>query len=195
MIAALTGTGLSAAAGLNAWIPFLIVALVARYTDFLNLPSQYSWIESSWAIGISAVLLFSEVVLDKVAVIDNINDLISTAVRPTIGALIFSATSAAEQFDNSMWVQDNQWFTIIVGAVVAGVVHGTKTATRPAVNMATAGMGGPVVSTVEDGLSVSMSVAAVFMPILILIVGIPLMFGLGWLAWKLWFRRRSARTQ
>ena len=30
--------GLSAAAGLNAYIPFLIVALIARFTDFIMLP-------------------------------------------------------------------------------------------------------------------------------------------------------------
>ena len=45
MIAALTGMGLSAAAGLNAYIPFLIVALVARFTDFITLPQSYAWIE------------------------------------------------------------------------------------------------------------------------------------------------------
>ena len=57
MLAALTGAGLSAAAGLNAYIPFILVALFARFTDFINLPHQYAWIESWWAIGIAAVLL------------------------------------------------------------------------------------------------------------------------------------------
>ena len=49
MIAALTGMGLSAAAGFNAYIPFLIVALVARFSDFITLPQSYAWIESWWA--------------------------------------------------------------------------------------------------------------------------------------------------
>ena len=65
MIAALTGMGLSAAAGLNAYIPFLVVALIARFTDFITLPQSYSWIESWWAIGIGAVLLLTEVVLAR----------------------------------------------------------------------------------------------------------------------------------
>ena len=50
MIAALTGMGLSAAAGLNAYIPFLIVALIARFTDLITLPTSFAWIESWWAI-------------------------------------------------------------------------------------------------------------------------------------------------
>ena len=46
------GNGLSAAAGLNAYIPFLIVALIAKYTDVITLPASYAWMESWWAIGI-----------------------------------------------------------------------------------------------------------------------------------------------
>ena len=66
MIAALTGMGLSAAAGLNAYIPFLIVALIARFTDLITLPTSFAWIESWWAIGIGSILLIAELVLDKI---------------------------------------------------------------------------------------------------------------------------------
>ena len=88
MLAALTGMGLSAAAGLNAYIPFLIVALVARFTDYITLPVGYQWIESNWAIGIGAVLLATEVVLDKVPAVDTVNDTIQTFIRPSMGGLI-----------------------------------------------------------------------------------------------------------
>ena len=37
MLAALTGMGLSAAAGLNAYIPFLVVALIARSVSYTHL--------------------------------------------------------------------------------------------------------------------------------------------------------------
>ena len=70
MIAALTGMGLSAAAGLNAYIPFLVVALIARFTDVITLPQSYSWIESWWAIGIGSVLLLTEVVLPGYAALE-----------------------------------------------------------------------------------------------------------------------------
>ena len=95
MLAALTGMGLSAAAGLNAYIPFLIVALVARFTDLITLPASYAWIESGWAIGIGAVLLLSEVVLDKIPAVDTVNDAVQTFIRPAMGGLMFAATSAA----------------------------------------------------------------------------------------------------
>ena len=65
MLAALTGLGLSAAAGFNAYIPFLIVACVARFTTLVTLPSEFAWIESWWAIGGAAILLVS-VELDEI---------------------------------------------------------------------------------------------------------------------------------
>ncbi len=107
MIAALTGSGLAAAAGLNAYIPFLLVAVIARTTEVIELPAEYLWVQSDWAILVGAVLLFTELVLDKIPVVDHLNDLVSTVIRPTVGGLIFSATSSAQNLDNSQWMQQN----------------------------------------------------------------------------------------
>ena len=104
MIAALTGTGLSAAAGLNAYIPFLIVALIAKYTDLVVLPASYGWMESWWAIGIGTVLLLTEVVLDKVPAVDTVNDAVQTFIRPSMGGLLGAATAGAARLDGSPWM-------------------------------------------------------------------------------------------
>jgi Domain of unknown function (DUF4126) len=95
MLASLTGLGLSAAAGLNAYIPLLLVGLLARFTGVVDLPEPYRWIQSGWALTVVAVLLLAEVVLDKVAVVDHVNDLVQTLVRPAVGGVIFAATTAA----------------------------------------------------------------------------------------------------
>ena len=92
MLASLTGLGLSAAAGLNAYIPLLLVGVLARFTDVITLPEPYRWIQSGWAIGIVSVLLVAELILDKVAVVDHVNDVLQTVVRPTAGGLAFSAS-------------------------------------------------------------------------------------------------------
>ena len=131
MIAALTGMGLSAAAGLNAYIPFLIVALIARFTDVITLPATYAWIESWWAIGIGSVLLLSEVVLDKIPAVDSVNDAVQTFIRPAMGGLIFAATAAAEELDSSAWMAAHPWVGIVLGVVVSGLVHAGKAAARP----------------------------------------------------------------
>lgn len=192
MLAALTGMGLSAAAGLNAYIPFLIVALVARFTDYITLPVGYEWIESNWAIGIGAVLLATEVVLDKVPAVDTVNDTIQTFIRPSMGGLIFAASTAASELDNSTWMTQNPWASVVLGVIISGLVHTGKMAARPVINVGTVGAGAPVVSTVEDGASIGLSVIALIAPVLV-IVALAL---LAWVLIWMWLRvRRWRRTR
>ena len=192
MLAALTGAGLSAAAGLNAYIPFILVALIARFTDVINLPHQYAWIESNWAIGIAAVLLLSEVVLDKVAIVDHVNDAVGTFVRPATGGLIFAASTAAEDFEQgSTFMQDNPWVGVLLGIITAGIVHTGKAVTRPVVNTTTGGLGTPVVSAAEDGAALTLSLVAIFLPVLVIFVLLFLLWG----AFALWRRQRRRRAQ
>jgi uncharacterized protein DUF4126 len=191
MLAALTGLGLSAAAGLNAYIPLLLVGVLARFTDVITLPEPYRWIQSGWAIAIVSVLLLAEVVLDKVAVVDHVNDLIQTFVRPAVGGVIFAATTAAAQVDNSTWMQQHPWVGVLLGVAAAGVVHATKASARPLVNVTTVGTGTPVVSAAEDAASLGMSLIAIFLPILVVVV--LLLFGWAvFAAWRRVRRRRSA---
>jgi len=192
VLAALTGMGLSAAAGLNAYIPFLVVALIARFTDYITLPVGYEWIESNWAIGIGAALLIAEVILDKIPAVDTINDTIQTFIRPSMGGLIFAATTAAAQLDNSTWMQQNPWVSVVLGVLISGLVHTGKMAARPVINVGTVGTGAPVVSTVEDVSSLGLSLIALIAPLLV-IVALAL---LAWVLIWMWLRvRRWRRTR
>ncbi len=192
MLAALTGTGLSAAAGLNAYIPFLVVALGARFTDAIVLPEGWEWMESNWAIGIGAVLLLSEIVLDKIPAVDTVNDTIQTFIRPGMGGMIFAATTAAAEVDQSTWMQQNPWVSVVLGVLISGFVHSGKMAARPVINGATAGVGAPVVSTVEDVSSVGLSFLALLAPVLAFIAVVLL----AWLLIWMWLRvRRWRRTR
>jgi hypothetical protein len=174
MLASLTGLGLSAAAGLNAYIPLLLVGLLSRFTGVITLPEPYRWIQSGWALGVVAALLVAEVVLDKVAVVDHLNDLVQTLVRPTVGGVIFAAAAAAEQADASAWMQRHQWVGVLLGVVVAGAVHALKATARPLVNVSTVGVGTPLVSAAEDAASLGMSLVAVFLPLLVVVALLPL---------------------
>ena len=192
MLAALTGMGLSAAAGLNAYIPFLVVALIARFTDYITLPVGYEWIESNWAIGIGAALLLAEVILDKIPAVDTINDTIQTFIRPSMGGLIFAATTAAAQLDNSTWMKENPWVSVVLGVLISGLVHTGKMAARPVINVGTVGTGAPVVSTVEDIGSLGLSLIALIAPLLVIIA----LALLAWLLIWMWLRvRRWRRTR
>ena len=196
MIAALTGMGLSAAAGLNAYIPFLIVALVTKYTDLVVLPASYGWMESWWAIGIGAALLLTEVVVDKVPAVDTVNDAVQSFIRPGMGGLLGAATAGAGRLDESAWMAQNPWVGVVLGVVVAGVVHAGKTTARPVADAATVGMGAPVLSTVEDGASVGLSLIALFVPVLVVVALVVVLAALAWLVARARaLRRRPAERR
>jgi hypothetical protein len=190
----LTGTGLAASAGLNAYIPLLALGLLSRYSDLIDLPSGWQWLSNGWVMAILAVLLSIEFVADKVPVVDHVNDVIQTAVRPTSGGLVFSAGASSETVtvtDPANFFTTHQWVPIAVGVLVALGVHGAKAAVRPVVNATTVGMGAPVVSTVEDVGSVVMSVVAILLPLLVLALLLLLVFGFV----ALWRRRRRRRHE
>lgn len=195
MIAALTGMGLSAAAGLNAYIPFIIVALLARFTDAVVLPTGFEWMESWWAIGIGAVLLVTEITLDKVPAVDSLNDAVQTVIRPGMGGLMGAATAGASTLDESTWMQEHAWVGVVLGIVVAGLVHTGKAASRPVINAGTAGFGAPVASTAEDGVAVGIALVAIFLPLLVVLVLVVLVAALVWVlsAWRRLRRRRQPR--
>src|SRR5689334_24012328 len=94
VLEALTGTGLAASAGLNAYIPLVIMGMLARYTGVIDLPSGWQWLSNGWVLIILVLLLSVEVVADKVPVVDHVNDVVQTVVRPTSGGIVFGAGAA-----------------------------------------------------------------------------------------------------
>jgi hypothetical protein len=193
----LTGTGLAASAGLNAYIPLLLVGLLNRYTGLIDLPSGWQWLSNGWVIAILVVLLAVEVVADKVPVVDHVNDTVQTFVRPTAGGLAFGAGSTSQTVtvsDPGQFFSANQWLPIALGVAVALGVHIVKAATRPVVNATTAGLGAPVASTAEDATSVIMSVVAVVLPVLVLVLLAGMVLGAGVLLRKRAERNRARRA-
>ncbi|WP_306203728.1 DUF4126 domain-containing protein [Actinoplanes sp. RD1] len=193
MLEALTGTGLAASAGLNAYIPLLTMGLLARYTDLIDLPTGSQWLANGWVIGIFAVLLAVEVVADKVPVVDHVNDLVQTVVRPTAGGIVFGAGSSSQTVtvqDPGSFFGSHQWVPVAAGILIALCVHGVKAASRPVVNATTGGVGAPVASTAEDFSSVVLSVLAIMLPVLVLVGLIVLVLAAVWV-----FRRRSRRKR
>ena len=193
MFEVLTGTGLAASAGLNAYIPLLILGLLGRYTDLIDLPSGWAWLGNGWVIAIMAVLLAVEMVADKVPVVDHINDVVQTVVRPTAGGLAFGAGSSSETVtvsDPGSFFSSHQWVPVVTGVLLALGVHLLESAARPVINAATAGIGAPVASTAEDATSVVVSLAAIILPVLVLVFLVGLVFFIFWFV-----RRRSDRRR
>ena len=180
MVDIFSAFGLSASAGLNAYLPLLIVAVSARLNLF-ELNEPFDAMQSWWVIGLLAVLTLIEVLVDKIPAVDTANDVINTVIRPAAGALLFAASANV--------VNDvSPVLSIILGLLTAGGVHAAKASLRPAITATTAGVGNPVVSTVEDIIAAITSLLAVLIPWMVLLVAVAgiVMF----LRWRL---RRAGR--
>lgn len=168
----LTGLGLATSAGLNAYIPLMMIGLLARYTDLITLPTTWQWLENGWTLTILGLLLVIEFVADKIPVVDHVNDVIQTVVRPGAGGIAFGAATSSQTVtvqDPGEFFSSNQWVPIVIGIVISLVVHGMKAAARPVVNLSTGGFGAPVASVTEDAFSVTMAFAAIIFPLLIIV--------------------------
>ncbi|MDI7275699.1 MAG: DUF4126 domain-containing protein [Anaerolineae bacterium] len=186
MIEAVSGLaaafGLASSAGLNAYLPLLIVALTARFTPLIRLRPPFDLLTNGWIMLLLAVLLAIEVVADKIPAVDTANDVIQTFIRPIAGAILFAASAR-------VIVEIHPLLAIACGVLVAGGVHAAKATARPAITAASAGVLNPVVSTGEDILSAVISVLSVLVPLVILVV-VPALVVLLILS----RRRRAARS-
>jgi hypothetical protein len=158
-----TAFGLSASAGLNAYLPLLVVALTAKYTDLLKLNEPWDVMTSWWVIGTLVVLLLVEMTVDKIPAVDTMNDVVQTIGRPVAGAILFAASSGV--------VGDmSPVLAFIAGLVLAGSVHAVKSVARPAVTATTAGVGNWVVSIIEDILALIAAILSILIPIMIVLI-------------------------
>lgn len=177
--------GLSASAGLNAYIPLLVVGVIAHYfPDTLNLNQPWDLIANPWILILLGVLVIIEMIADKVPAVNHLNDLIQTVVRPAAGAIAFAASAKV--------VTDiNPVLALACGLLMAGGVHVVKSAAvRPAVTATTAGAGNVPVSIAEDIVAFVASVFAILLPI---VMGTILIILLALVLWWLW--RRTDKTQ
>lgn len=177
--------GLSASAGLNAYIPLLVVSLLARYTDLIKLNPPWDTLSSGWIIGLLLVLILVEFFADKVPAINHANDIIQTIVRPIAGAIVFAASA-------QVITEINPIISMAAGVLIAGGVHTVKSAAvRPAVTATTGGAGNVPVSILEDIISTVLSILSVIIPIL---VGMIVILFTSWVVWLLWRRANKTRS-
>lgn len=194
MLEIATGSGLALSAGLNAWVPLIFLGMLSRFTDLVELPGTWAWLENGWVMAILTVLLVLEFAADKIPVLDSINDVVQTIVRPTAGGIAFGAGSMSETTtvtDPATFVQSGQWIPIVSGIVLALGTHAAKAGGRVVANTMSGGTAAPVVSAAEDATSIGVSFLAVLAPLAIIPVLILFVIGVILLVRSLVKHRRA----
>lgn len=157
--------GLSASAGVNAYIPLLVVSLTGKFfPETLTLSEPWDILTSWIVILVLIILSLIEFFADKVPAINHINDAIQTLIRPTAGAILFASTTGAASNINPI-------LAAVVGLLTAGGVHATKSLlVRPAVTATTAGTGTTPVSIIEDVIAAVVSILSMIIPVIIAVI-------------------------
>jgi uncharacterized membrane protein len=179
LLGIMSAFGLSASAGLNAYIPLLVVGVIAHYSNWIKLTPPYDLLANPWILILVSVLLIIEMVADKVPAVNHINDLIQTFIRPAAGAIVFAASTNVVNGIHPL-------LALACGLLVAGSIHTVKSAAiRPAVTATTGGTANIPVSIAEDVVSTTLSILSIVIPIL---VGVFLVVLLALVIWWFWQR-------
>jgi hypothetical protein len=169
--AVFAAVGLSACAGLRAFLPVFGIGAAARLFDWPLAPAV-GWLSSDAALIIFGLATVLEICADKIPVVDNVLDSIHTFAGPAAGALV----------SFSPFVEISPPFAlalaIMTGATIAGGVHALAATSRVKSTLLTAGLANPLLSFIEDVVAFVSLIMALLAPILILlfIIAIVLFF-------------------
>ena len=185
VLALFLGLGLSASTGLNTFLPLLLLSAAARFNIAgITLGEKFEWLSSDVAIIVLIIACVLELVADKFPAVDHFLDAAGTFVRPVAGTL--AAASVLTGVDPTVAAIVG----LIIGAPTSFGFHSLKAATRVGSSATTFGCANPILSLIEDLLSLLISVIAIFTPILVPLVLIVLAF----LLWKLVKRIRASSS-
>ena len=163
------GVGLSASVGFRIFLPLFALSL-ATYFDVWQLNESWEWIGSTAALVTLGAATLVEIFAYFIPYIDNLLDGIAVPLAALAGTAIMLST-VADLSPVITWA-----LAIIAGGGTAAAVAGTSSTTRLASTVTTGGLANPVVSTIETGTSVVMSIIAIFLPILAAILVIIILF-------------------
>jgi hypothetical protein len=162
ILAILLGLGLSASTGLNTFLPLLLLSAAARFdVAGITLGTRFEWLSSDAALIVLVVASVVEVIADKVPALDHLLDSAGTFIRPLAGAT--AAASVLTGLDPVV----ASVVGLMVGAPTSLGLHTLKAGTRVASSAGTFGCANPVLSLVEDVVSIALTVIAIFIPLLV----------------------------
>lgn len=178
IISIFLGIGLAASVGFRVFLPLFAMSLAA-YFEVIPLSDNWLWIGTIPAVIALGVAMLVEIFAYYIPFVDNALDSLAIPLAAIAGTAVMVSTMA----DLSPVVT---WaLAIIAGGGTASLVKGAAAGTRLTSSASTAGLGNPVVSTVETGGAVAMSLASIFMPLLAIILVIIILSVLFWFYRKL----------
>jgi hypothetical protein len=170
IISIILGIGLAASVGFRVFVPLFGLSLAAHF-GMVPLNENWEWIGGNTALITLGIATVVEIIAYFIPFFDHLLDVIMLPMATIAGTAIMVSTVV--NIDPTLtWA-----LAIIAGGGTATAIKTSTSSTRLASTGTTAGIANPLVSTIETGTSISMSVLAIFAPILAIIFLI-IIFGL-----------------
>ena len=157
------GIGLAASVGFRVFLPLFALSL-ASYFNVWELNESWQWIGSTAALITLGVATLVEIIAYYIPVVDNALDTIAIPLATIAGTAVMVST-VADLSPVITWA-----LAIIAGGGTATAIKSTTSTTRLGSTMSTAGVANPIVTTLETGTSVVMSIISIFLPILAVVL-------------------------
>jgi hypothetical protein len=175
--------GLSAAAGLNAWLPLFAGALLNRL-DVVELARPFDDLTGTGTLAVLGLLTTVDFVGDKIPAVDHALHAVGTVVAPVSGAVLFTGQSGVESDFPTI-------AAVLLGGATAESIHAGRAVIRPLSTATTGGVANPVLSLLEDAGALILTVFAFAVPVLafllVLALAIAILYG--------WRRVRQRRAR
>ena len=183
------------ASGINAYLVVLVLGLIGRFTEVAGIPEGLTRTD---VLVVAAILYLVELVADKIPYFDSLWDAVSTAIRPTVGAVIgLLIAQDAPTLEQAVLAACGGAAALVSHLVKGGLRLIVNTSPEPATNI-TVSVGEDVAVAGVTTLAVLNPGLALAIAALLLVTGILLLVLLwsrvlrGWRRFRAWRARRAA---
>jgi hypothetical protein len=183
------------ASGINAYLVVLVLGLIGRIGDVAAVPEGLTRTD---VLIVAAVMYVIELVADKIPYVDSVWDAISTAIRPTVGAVIaLLIAHNAPSLDQAILVASGGAAALASHLVKGGLRLIVNTSPEPASNIAVS-VGEDVTVAGVTSLAVLHPMLALTIATVLFVLGLLLLALLwtrvrrGWRRFRAWRTRRAA---
>jgi len=178
----LLGIGLAASVGFRVFVPLFALSIASHY-QIIPLNESWQWIGSATAMITLGIATVVEIGAYLIPWLDNILDTIAVPLAAVAGTAVMLST-AADLSPVLTWS-----LAIIAGGGTATAIKTSTSTARLASTVTTGGIANPIVSVVESGTSIIMSILAFIAPVLAIIFVLIIL----WLIFKVfkWFKPKK----
>ena len=172
--------GLSAACGFRIFIPPLAYGILYK-AELVQLADGWSWIGNDWVIAVFFLAAFVEIIGNLIPWVDNFLDIFATPAAIFAGTVL-SAVCLSEIDPGLRWM-----LAVISGVTITGGFQLATVSLRGASTIFTGGLANPIISIIEDFISLVISISIILFPL----IGIVLIVLIAFLLRKIYLRLKK----